>query len=150
MATQEPDPQAPSPGSPDQAPPPGTLPFGEALKEAAAGLRAHPPLLFGLAIAMVLATLAIAGPADLRLLTGALLLVLVLALAAWILVAARRRQRDGHDVSLRTSPWSKVEGNAIGNVDEVGRRPRQDHKVKVRVGLGGTAAKNRIGNRRSR
>jgi hypothetical protein len=148
VTTQEPDPQAPGPGAPAQAPPSGELPFGEALKEAVVGLRAHPPLLFGLAIAMVLATLAIAGPADLRLLTGALLLVLVLALGAWILVAARRRQRDSLDVSLHTRARAKAEGVNIAN--EVGSQPRQNSRIRVRLGRRSTTKNVNIANRRSR
>ena len=78
---------------PAGAPAPGggsDIPFEHAIESAVTGLRPYPPLLLGLAGALVLGAVALLRPADLRTAAIAIVVVLIAALVVWALVERRR------------------------------------------------------------
>jgi hypothetical protein len=121
------------------------------IRSVAAGLRSHPPLLFGFGVALLVVTGAgaFAAAGSVRLGLAALVVVEAVALAAWLIARPRRgRSQDGRpDVTVRIGTLSELEDNDLFNT-EGDPGPGGATTGELTTGPGSKVRRNRIGNQR--
>lgn len=121
------------------------------IRSVASGLRAHPPLLFGFGIALLMITGvgAFAAAGSVRLGLAALVIVEAVALAAWLIARPRRIAAGsaGSSVRVRIGALSEVEDNDLFNTEgDPGRAGETTSDFTT--GPGSKVRRNRIGNQR--
>jgi hypothetical protein len=113
------------------------MPFGDALVTAIRGLKGQPPLLVVVAMAVILATVAIASTDAARTIALPLLALVGAGLVAWVYTDARRVQHDKPGVFQNThlGRWSRQEDLTIktGPV-EAGRGGRVEQNFEAGAG----------------